>query len=54
MKYSITLSVTETYDDIEFDHKPTKDEIMDKLFTIFADDVINYSVVNIECEPIEE
>lgn len=54
MKYLITLSVSETYDDVEFDHKPTKEEIMDELFTIFMDNVIKYSVINIECEPIEE
>lgn len=53
MKYSITFSVSETYDDIEFDHKPTKEEIMDELFTIFMDDVTRYSDINIECEPIE-
>jgi hypothetical protein len=53
MKYSITLSVSETYDDIEFDHVPTKNEIMDTLFTIFVDDVIKYSDIKIECEPIE-
>jgi hypothetical protein len=50
MKYSITLSVSETYDDIEFDHKPTKEEIMDELFTIFMDDVTRYSIINIECD----
>ena len=54
MKYSITLSVTETYDDVEFDHEPTEDEIMDELFTVFTDDVIKYSDINIKCEPIEE
>ena len=54
MKYSITLSVSQTYDDIEFDHTPTEDEIMDSLFTTFIYDVTKYSDINIECEPIEE
>ena len=53
MKYSITLRVSETYDDVEFDHVPTENEIMDSLFTIFVDNVIKYSDINIKCEPIE-
>lgn len=54
MKYLITLSVSETFDDIEFDHEPTEEEILSELATCFIDNVVKYSDINIECEPIEE
>ena len=54
MKYLITLSVSQTFDDIEFDHEPTKDEILVELENCFVDTVIRYADINVECEPIEE
>lgn len=54
MKYLITLSVSQTFDDIEFDHEPTEEEILNELASCFIDNVVEYADINIECEPIED
>lgn len=54
MKYLITISVSQTFDDIEFDHEPTEKEVLDKVLDCFIDNVVEYADLNVEYEPIEE